>query len=168
MHGPDDDQARRRIEHVDEQLPRCSRQPAMLLSRRKASSSAGAKSWPRSSWRMGKTARAGGEIGHQSAALRRASTSRDEVVQHAVGGARRLERLDEDANGATASETRLPGRFVLDAELRDSSACRLRSRPPLRAMTSASTQPPETEPRKLPSASIRSWLPTGCGAEPQV
>ncbi len=35
-------------------------------------------------------------------------------------------------------------------------------------MTSASTQPPDTEPRKLPASSMTSWLPTGCGAEPQV
>jgi len=34
--------------------------------------------------------------------------------------------------------------------------------------TAPSTQPPETDPMKLPSASIASWLPTGCGAEPQV
>src|SRR6056297_2039452 len=36
------------------------------------------------------------------------------------------------------------------------------------AMTAPSTQPPETEPRKLPSASITRCEPTGRGAEPQV
>src|SRR5918994_5824366 len=35
-------------------------------------------------------------------------------------------------------------------------------------MTAPSTQPPETEPRKLPSSSITRWLPTGRGADPQV
>src|SRR5262252_6722676 len=34
--------------------------------------------------------------------------------------------------------------------------------------TSPSTQPPETEPRKLPSSSITRLEPTGRGAEPQV
>ena len=34
--------------------------------------------------------------------------------------------------------------------------------------TAPSTQPPETEPWKLPSASMTRWLPTGRGAEPQV
>src|ERR1700684_1774144 len=34
--------------------------------------------------------------------------------------------------------------------------------------TAPSTQPPETEPRKLPSASITRLEPTGRGAEPQV
>src|SRR5947207_2365508 len=37
---------------------------------------------------------------------------------------------------------------------------------PLRS--AASTQPPETEPRKLPSPSITRFEPTGRGAEPQV
>ena len=36
------------------------------------------------------------------------------------------------------------------------------------AITSPSTQPPETEPEKFPCPSMASWLPTGCGAEPQV
>src|SRR5690606_3017178 len=36
------------------------------------------------------------------------------------------------------------------------------------ATTAPSTQPPETEPSKLPSASMTRWLPTGRGAEPQV
>ena len=35
-------------------------------------------------------------------------------------------------------------------------------------ITAPSTQPPETEPRKLPSSSMTRWLPTGRGAEPQV
>src|SRR5262245_59257375 len=34
--------------------------------------------------------------------------------------------------------------------------------------TAPSTQPPETEPRKLPSLSITRLEPTGLGAEPQV
>ncbi len=34
--------------------------------------------------------------------------------------------------------------------------------------TAPSTQPPETEPWKLPSASITRWLPIGRGADPQV
>src|SRR6202167_5056517 len=34
--------------------------------------------------------------------------------------------------------------------------------------TAPSTQPPETEPRKLPSSSITRLEPTGRGAEPQV
>src|SRR6202167_6730972 len=34
--------------------------------------------------------------------------------------------------------------------------------------TAPSTQPPETEPRKLPSPSITRLAPTGRGAEPQV
>src|SRR4051794_5446555 len=34
--------------------------------------------------------------------------------------------------------------------------------------TAPSTQPPETEPRKLPSSSITRFEPTGRGAEPQV
>src|SRR6185503_18085222 len=34
--------------------------------------------------------------------------------------------------------------------------------------TAPSTQPPDTEPAKLPSLSTTSWLPTGCGADPQV
>src|SRR6187549_456203 len=34
--------------------------------------------------------------------------------------------------------------------------------------TAPSTQPPETEPRKLPSSSITRFDPTGRGAEPQV
>src|SRR5450631_3180129 len=34
--------------------------------------------------------------------------------------------------------------------------------------TAPSTQPPDTEPRKLPSVSITSLDPTGRGAEPQV
>src|SRR5271165_3956845 len=34
--------------------------------------------------------------------------------------------------------------------------------------TAPSTQPPDTEPRKLPSLSITRFEPTGRGAEPQV
>src|SRR5581483_4208723 len=34
--------------------------------------------------------------------------------------------------------------------------------------TAPSTQPPDTEPRKLPSSSITRFEPTGRGAEPQV
>src|SRR3954469_18170896 len=34
--------------------------------------------------------------------------------------------------------------------------------------TAPSTQPPDTEPRKLPSSSITRLEPTGLGAEPQV
>src|SRR5215510_4164328 len=34
--------------------------------------------------------------------------------------------------------------------------------------TAPSTQPPETDPRKLPSSSITRFEPTGRGAEPQV
>src|SRR5581483_2095287 len=34
--------------------------------------------------------------------------------------------------------------------------------------TAPSTQPPETDPSKLPSPSTTRWLPTGRGAEPQV
>src|SRR5665213_2872407 len=34
--------------------------------------------------------------------------------------------------------------------------------------TAPATQPPETEPRKLPSPSITKFEPTGRGAEPQV
>src|SRR5215472_19309172 len=36
------------------------------------------------------------------------------------------------------------------------------------ATTAPSTQPPETDPRKLPSWSITKLEPTGRGAEPQV
>src|SRR5215475_410488 len=36
------------------------------------------------------------------------------------------------------------------------------------ATTAPSTQPPETEPRKLPWSSITRFEPTGRGAEPQV
>src|SRR6187399_256238 len=34
--------------------------------------------------------------------------------------------------------------------------------------TAPSTQPPDTDPSKLPSPSTTRWLPTGRGAEPQV
>ena len=34
--------------------------------------------------------------------------------------------------------------------------------------TAPSTQPPDTEPRKLPSSSMTRFEPTGRGAEPQV
>src|SRR4030081_3014211 len=36
------------------------------------------------------------------------------------------------------------------------------------ATTAPSTQPPDTEPRKLPSSSITRFDPTGRGAEPQA
>ncbi len=49
-----------------------------------------------------------------------------------------------------------------------SSACRCRSRRCASVTTAPSTQPPETEPRKLPSSSITRLEPTGRGAEPQV
>ncbi len=48
------------------------------------------------------------------------------------------------------------------------STCRSRSRRCASVTTAPSTQPPDTEPRKLPSSSITRLEPTGRGAEPQV
>ena len=168
MHGADDDEAYRRIEHVDEDLavaPRdrhalvaakriFQRRRQILSQDRLANGRGSARRW---------------QDCVTSATLRRASTSLDEPMQHAIrravascaSGSTKMRMEPPQASPtfqAVLSST--PNSSAFGSPVAITSAASV--------MTSASTQPPDTDPRKLPSASIRSWLPTGCGAEPQV
>ena len=76
--------------------------------------------------------------------------------------------LDIDLDPAAAGQADPPGGLVGDAEFQHPRLAACRSRRCASVTTAPSTQPPETEPWKLPSASMTRWLPTGRGAEPQV
>ena len=62
----------------------------------------------------------------------------------------------------------MPGGFVGDAEFQHFRLATLDHVDRVGDDRARSTHPPETEPRKLPSASITRCEPTGRGAEPQV
>ena len=89
---------------------------ATLRSWRKASVSAGARSWPRSSGPCA-SERAPVERSVTSAALLRAAISPASWCSREASRSRSFQRLQENADGAAASEPGLPGDFILDAEL---------------------------------------------------
>ena len=117
MHGANDDEARGGSEHVDEHFTIAPRHGDASILCGKPRLSAGAKSWPRSSGPCA-SERAPVARSVTSAALRRAAMSpARRCSRPASSRPASLQRLDEDADGAAASEPGLPGDFILDAEL---------------------------------------------------
>ncbi len=83
------------------------------------------------------------------------------------GAERLVDALHIYPDLAPAGQSDPPGGLVGDAEF-EHAGLAVPITSIASVITAPSTQPPETEPRKLPSSSMTRWLPTGRGADPQV
>ena len=108
------------------------------------------------------------EVGHQDGGAARGALGIEDREGLELHG-RRLRSRARRRRGCARRRTGRPARRSRRRpRTRSPARCpsAIASRPSV--ITAPSTQPPETEPRKLPSPSTTRWLPTGRGAEPQV
>ena len=115
MHGANDDEARRGSEHVDEHFTIAPRHCAASILA-KSLGERRCQVLANILGAMRERARAGRKIGHQCYLAARGNIAGKSMQQGSIA-TRPLQRLEEDTDGAAASEPGLPGDFILDAEL---------------------------------------------------